>query len=677
MGMPVSARLSISLVVLLFLPLAAQAQAPADSAVVRDSARAPAAPPADTLRPMRVRMPELTVEADRSSLPAAPAGARSARIDSASIARSGAASLSDLLALRSGAFVKQHGDAGLSALSMRGTGAAQTVVLLDGMRMSDPQTGQVDLSLLPTLLLESVEVRHGPASARFGSGSLGGSVRLRTIRASHAPLLQAQVGSGAFGERRGSAVVSGRSGSWSGIAAGRHHRSDGDFRYRNRFLFPAQTVRRQGADARFTTFYGRGTWRPADSSAAARRPRPRWSVASWITRAERGLPGPASAGAGGARQWDRLGRTWVEGTVPLRSGPLSGSTVRVRAQGQASVLRYINPPTQTRRTSRTHAADASVRLRLPPGPRWTASVGGSVGYDRSSLRGGVDRLSTAAFAEGAVTAGRVRLEPAVRVDAARGSRRSSVALAPRLGASVRPLAGVPLRLKGLVARAFRRPTFNELYYDPGGTPGLAAEDGYSAEVGAEGTLQRAGLTAHAEATAFVQRRTNRIVWRPSYVSGGVQVWSPANVGRARTRGLEVSVRGQAQAGEAALQGGMVFTHTRAENRSNPRSPAFGAQLPYVPRQQLKAWVGGDWQGLSVGATGRLVGSRYYSADESNALPPYHVVDLNADYRFSLAGTRLSVGLQVENLTNERYQIIRLYPMPPRRLSGHLTLSLSS
>jgi iron complex outermembrane receptor protein len=138
----------------------------------------------------------------------------------------------------------------------------------------------------------------------------------------------------------------------------------------------------------------------------------------------------------------------------------------------------------------------------------------------------------------------------------------------------------------------------------------------------------------------------------------------------------VSVRGRARTSTAALQGGLVFTHTRAENRSNPRSPAFGAQLPYVPRQQLKAWVGADWRGLSVGTTGRLVGSRYYSADESNALPPYHVVDLNVDYRFSFAGTRLSVGAQVENLTNERYEIIRLYPMPPRRLSGHLTLSLS-
>jgi iron complex outermembrane receptor protein len=227
-----------------------------------------------------------------------------------------------------------------------------------------------------------------------------------------------------------------------------------------------------------------------------------------------------------------------------------------------------------------------------------------------------------------------------------------------------------------VARAFRYPTFTERYYDPGGTPSLSPEDGWTVEGGPSLRIVRSHTLVQADATVFATRLTDKLVWQPSYVTSGVQVWSPSNVSRVYSRGLELSLRAQTHVQSSLqLSGGTLFTHTRAENRANPNSPAHGAQLPYVPTQTLKIWGQTQWKDLSLSASGRLVGVRYYSSDESNALPPYQTLNVRAAYNWRLADSRLSIEMQIENVLNERYQVVRLYPMPPRHATLRLQLAL--
>ncbi|MCS4197131.1 TonB-dependent receptor plug domain-containing protein [Salinibacter ruber] len=644
------------------LPVPGWAQAPAPV----DTTRRPpvVSEPPDSSIAMSVTLPEVTVEGVLDRAASIPAAAHVTTLDADAVAASGAQSVADLLSMRSGAFVKQYGSTGLATLSMRGMGGTQTQVLLDGLRVANPQTGQVDLSLLPTLLIESVEVQHGAGSARHGSGSLGGTVHLRTLRPQTDPLFRVAGGGGAYDERHVSALASGGRGAWSGLVAGRYYRTDGDFQYRNSFLVPTQTLRRNGAGARTMTLFGRGTWR-GDAQ--------RWRLSGWWTKARRGLPGPASARSGGARQWDELGRVWTEGTLPLGAG-----TLELSAQGQRSRLRYHNPPTQTDRTTLTTATDADAELRYPLSSLGSITAGTTVGYDHASLDGGVDRVSGATFVDATLSLAPFELQPAVRLDAIGANGEPTVVPSPRLGVRLRPFDDVGLTLRGLVGRAFRYPTFNERYYEPGGTPGLQPEDGWTTEGGVSFRLARPDALLTVEATAFATRLTDKIVWRPSYVVDGVQVWSPSNVSRVYSQGLELSVRGRKQLrSNLSLSGGSHFTHTQAENRANPDSPAYGAQLPYVPRQTWKLWGRAEWRGLSVSATGRLVGPRFYSSDESKSLAPYRTIDVRAAYEWSFDAGRLALEAQVKNVLDRRYEIVRLYPMPPRHATLRLRFSLPS
>ncbi len=635
------------LFVLLMLPAlrAAQAQPAPDTTTA----------PADT-----VALPEVRVEAARLSFEAP--GLRTTTLGRAEITATAAQNVAGLLERRTGLFVKRYGPGGLATVSLRGTGAGQTLVLGTGQRVADPQTGQVDLSLLPTVLLSSVTVGAGAQSARYGSGALGGVVHLRTLHPTEALRLRATAGAGAYGQRRAGLAASGGQERLQALAALEWSTAEGDFPYVNTALYPPRRVRREGAGRRAATAFGTLAYTGEALAAHA---------TAWYTDAERGLPGTSHTDPAGARQWDRRLRLMAQAETPLPNG-----TLRLDGQLLRATQRYAHPAGGVRDTTRTATYALGATAHLAPGPDWLLTGGFRAALDRAALRGGLRRTRLGAFLSADARYGRLALHPALRLDTYLSEGRNMAVLSPSLGLRLRPLSSVEgLRLKARLGRAFRAPTLGERYRVPGGNPALQAEDGWSAEAGAALRLGAQRRMLRAEVTVFALRLTDQIIWYPSYVGPGVQVWRPRNVGRVLTRGAEVSLRGEAHLLDAlALNGGLFFTHTDARRRANPEAPAYGKQLRYVPRQQLKLHLGLVWQRWRLDFSARLVSRRYVASDESVALAPYQVVDAHLRYALPLGPMRLTLGLTLENALSEDYHIIQFYPMPPRHLALRLTLS---
>lgn len=71
--------------------------------------------------------------------------------------------------------------AGVAHVDLRGLGAGNTLVLLNGQRLpTDAVTGAVDLNLIPMAAVERIEVLKDGASAIYGSDALGGVVNIIT-----------------------------------------------------------------------------------------------------------------------------------------------------------------------------------------------------------------------------------------------------------------------------------------------------------------------------------------------------------------------------------------------------------------------------------------------------------------------------------------------------------------
>ena len=101
-------------------------------------------------------------------------------LDRQAIEASGAVSLGDLLQEALPGQVFSSGGVGTaSSIFLGGTRPQDTVVTLDGLRLTDASgLGGVNASVLQLAGIDRVEIQQGPASTRFGSDALGGAVAL-------------------------------------------------------------------------------------------------------------------------------------------------------------------------------------------------------------------------------------------------------------------------------------------------------------------------------------------------------------------------------------------------------------------------------------------------------------------------------------------------------------------
>ena len=103
-------------------------------------------------------------------------------ISSEDIKNSPVTNVSDLLQEITGIDVRRRGVGGVQGdLYIRGGGFDQTLLLVDGMKMDDAQTGHHTLNMiLPLYLIERVEIIKGPAARVFGQNAFNGAINIVT-----------------------------------------------------------------------------------------------------------------------------------------------------------------------------------------------------------------------------------------------------------------------------------------------------------------------------------------------------------------------------------------------------------------------------------------------------------------------------------------------------------------
>lgn len=74
-----------------------------------------------------------------------------------------------------------NGSAGIASIDLRGLGAGRNLILLNGRRITPAnQNGRVDTQVIPTALIERIDVITGGASAVYGSDAIAGAVNIIT-----------------------------------------------------------------------------------------------------------------------------------------------------------------------------------------------------------------------------------------------------------------------------------------------------------------------------------------------------------------------------------------------------------------------------------------------------------------------------------------------------------------
>ena len=125
---------------------------------------------------------ELVVTASKAELPLSQASKIVTLITRTEIERSPAQSVQDLLQNVAGIDVMQRGPHGVqSDISMRGGSFDQVAILLNGINLTNPQTGHYSFDIPINLSdIDRIEIVQGPASLVYGASAFAGGINIIT-----------------------------------------------------------------------------------------------------------------------------------------------------------------------------------------------------------------------------------------------------------------------------------------------------------------------------------------------------------------------------------------------------------------------------------------------------------------------------------------------------------------
>ena len=129
-----------------------------------------------------IRLKEVEVTSNRIVLPFSKNSRTIQLITSEDIQKSPATNVADLLQNVAGIDVRRRGVDGMqSDLYIRGGNFDQTLVLIDGVKMDDPQTGHHSMNaILDIQNIERIEIIKGPAARIYGQNAFNGAINIVT-----------------------------------------------------------------------------------------------------------------------------------------------------------------------------------------------------------------------------------------------------------------------------------------------------------------------------------------------------------------------------------------------------------------------------------------------------------------------------------------------------------------
>ncbi|MDQ3069744.1 MAG: TonB-dependent receptor [Acidobacteriota bacterium] len=529
------------------------------------------------------------------------------------IERFAGGSIADALRLAPGLDVRARGEQGVQAdFVVRGAAFGQTLVMIDGLRINDAQSGHHNADFTLSLAsIDRIEVVSGAASSVHGADAFGGTINIVSRAGVYK---EASVAAGSWNAVRGEAAF-GRAGGVSASAWG--SRSSGFMFDRGYGLGGARVsagvggVRGSVAHAR-KAFGANGFYGPSPSKE--------WTDA---TLAAAGL----SRVAGG---WA------IDARGAYRN---HGDRFRwdIARPGFAENVHRTNAVDGTMAASRDFRGGRRVTLGAAGGGDWIESS--NLGT-RTLGRGGV-------FAQMSLPLGtRAVVRPALRADAYStwGS-----ALSPSL--SIAAWSGSRWRLRASTGRAFRVPTYTERFYtDPNhaARDGLLPERGWTLDAGADWRSAAWSVSG----TLFGRWDANVIDW----VRASTQErWQTTNVHDVETIGVEWS-------GRRAIGGGFAgasYAWLRSE------APALRLLSKYVL----------DYTRHAVGAHAALPLPAKFDlsarADRRIRSDGQRYTLVNA--RIARRAGHATIFVEGANLLDERYTEIAGVAMAGRSLSAGLTV----
>ncbi len=546
--------------------------------------------------------------------------------------------LTGLLKFNSPFFFRENGYGMVSSASVRGTGAAQTAVVWNGININSQFTGQTDFNTVNTMVFDEVSLRPGGGSVVYGSGAIGGTIHLSNdfqFKGKTENSLDIGYGSfdtyqvsyrGDFSNEQTNLKVG-----FSGIS------SENDYPYKNsRFknengdfynISLNTTIAHWLAEKHLLKFYSNYYQGSRAFSGTVTTP----SNSEYFDRNSRNLI-----------EWKYLENPW---TSSLKLAYLIEKFQYFENRDNDNFT-FGNANTAIFKYDLGYELNSANEFHLIA--------------DQTIIKGEGSGINTAhrnttglAFLYNGRSE-KLKYEASLRQEF---TSNFESPLLFNLGVSYGFIETYSLHLN--LSRNYRIPTFNDLFWTSGGNENLNPEKSIQAEIGNAFKFQKGSFRLNA----FYMDISNLIRWIPS--ENGI--WQPVNTAEVRNYGLELFADWQEQVFKNPLQFQAGYAYTRSEDQRS------GNQLIYTPFHKATFTADYELEKFQFFYQSLYNGEIFTSSDNNYSLQGYYLADIGLKYQIS-AKPEMHLQFQIKNLFDKKYESMPSRIMPGRHFKTLLTLN---
>lgn len=562
----------------------------------------------------QAKLPEIVVTTPKFETTLQDTGQHLDVIDEEEIRLLGARSIDEILRRLSSVDVVQRSPFGVqSDIRLRGSGFEQVLVLVNGLRVNDPQTGHFHLDVpISVDEIQRIEVMSGGASALYGAGGFGGVINIVT-KATSKPFISGgiTVGERGYYELKTSAKAP----QYRGIQLGVNINDQKSKGYRPNTDFHS-TIYNASLTSGLLHIYGGYSDKAfgANSFYSLRYP----------------------------MQWEHTKSGFLLSSIELKGSPFSFKpSLLYRYHSDYYVLDRYNHAFY-KNTHRTNSLTLSLPLRYSL-DKFDLITGYELYLDNidSSRLGNHHKSAHSAFVSINNTMSKWTTKLDLRLDQYSGGIGNEVS--PSLGMAYKVNNNLKLRLAG--NRSFRLPSYTELYYTSPvhvSNPALRPERAWQIEGGVDLYSSR----FIGALTVFKRWGRDLIDW----LNLGSH-WQSANIKKADLSGFT------AQASFYLSRHSLKLDYTYLDQSNSATLPAYYQN--YLRHKVNLLFLVEPFESLNTSINLSL----NKKADRS----PYTLLDLKVTKTLDKLPLKTTLFVEGRNLTNTNYENLQGLPMPGRWL----------
>jgi outer membrane cobalamin receptor len=525
-------------------------------------------------------------------------------------------------------------------LSLRGTTFEQSLILLNGLRINDPETGHLNLDIpIPLDAVTRIDILHGSGSTFYGSDAIGGAVNLLTQPPAPGLTVVASAGGGSYSSIEQHLRASYANGPFTEQLTGSRDTSDGfipDRNYSSNALASETWL----------------TWKPGAQN-----------YASDVLLATSDRPYGASQFYGPYPSWERT-KGWFA-SIQQQLGPQTAASFGYRRHTDLFVL-FVDQPSIYENNHITTSYEGALRRADNLGSNTTLSYGVEADGDtiNSNSLGQHSRNQGAGYANLSLRAlGRFSLSLGARDEILSGNATGNDnVFSPSIAAACTLTRTT--RLRASTGHGFRLPTYVDLYYaDPTtiGNPNLKPESSWSYEAGIDWTPSNGRLTLNAAAFRLQEKDAidyaKNILATPALTFA--EPWQAVNIQNLNITGAEATVRLRLTSNQQ-----LQFSYTAAHAAPPPPNILSEYAYNYAAQNALFLWTGHFHQ---------LTAHTQVNIVQKTTQTPYPLWDVALTRNTG----RLRPYLRALNLSNTGYQEIPQVPLQGRTILAGAEFNWSS